>query len=121
MIRFFSVVLAAVVTVGAVCGCGRGSDVATTGDESIYALAAAGDTSSVAAAIRSGFDVNRPDENGMTVLHHAVRNNQTGLAETLIEDFRALPTIPDAQGQTAIDYARAAGNGYMLNLLQGEQ
>lgn len=121
MIRFFTLGLATLATMFAVVGCGGGGQVATTGDESIYAMAAAGDSNSVAAAIRSGFDVNRPDENGMTVLHHAVRNNQTGLAETLIEDFRASPTLPDAQGQTAIDYARAAGNGYMLNILQGEQ
>ena len=81
-----------------------GSKVSTTGEESIHKLAEAGKTSEVITAVKHGFDVNKPDENGQTLLHHAVIGKQAALVELLLEDCRANKNIKDKDGYLPIEY-----------------
>lgn len=84
--------------------CNKGSGVNTTGTSSIYVQAEdEGKTGEVCAAVRNGFDVNKPDENGQTLLHHAVLGNNRSLVESLIEELRAKKNIKDKDGNTAFD------------------
>lgn len=101
-------VLAAAVFVGvALAGCGGGS-APTTGDESIYLAAYNGDSAKVSAYLHGGFDVNRPDENGRTLLHHAAAGNRLNVMEILTEEFQARVNVADHDGRTPLDLAREA-------------
>ena len=117
MNRWITGAFVLVLMVGALSACGGGGGgVETSGDESIYLKAEQGDATAVGSAIRAGFDVNKQDEYGMTLLHHAVGANQVGVVETLINDFRADKTIQDNDGRTPVDLAQ--GNPDMLDVLQ---
>lgn len=102
-------------------GCNSSEEVVTAGAESVYAKAQAGDMNEVGAAIRRGFDVNEPDENGKTVLHYAIEGNHPELVEMLLEEFRADVRVADSAGHTAIDYARASGNPQIMTILEDSQ
>ena len=86
-----------------IVSCG-GPKAATTGEASIYKLAEEGKSSEVIPAIKRGFEVDKPDENGQTLLHHAVIGNQVTLVELLLEDCRANKSLKDKDGYLPIDY-----------------
>ena len=96
----FSAVLTLALLFLVSCG---GAKVETEGESSIYMKAKEGQAEMVSAAIRDGFDVNRQDENGQTLLHHAVSGNQAQLVEILCEKFHANPRIQDKDGYTPVD------------------
>ncbi len=99
--------IAAAIALLAATGCGG---VETEGENSVYAAARAGDVGSVREALDYGFEVNRPDANGMTVLHYAAGANQLDVVEMLINEFGASVTVKDAQGRSPVDVARESGS-----------
>ncbi len=87
-----------------VCACEK---VETTGEASIYKIAETGTPESLRAELVKGFDINRADENGMTILHHAALGDNADVIEMLTEEYQANATIKDNQGRTPLDLARA--------------
>jgi len=110
---------AAIVILLLAAGCSP--DVPTKGEESIYSSAQQGDMARVGDYVRAGFQVDTPDENGMTLLHHAALGNQVYLAEMLLEEFGADLTVQDDQGKTPFDVARESGSQGVAILLADEQ
>jgi ankyrin repeat protein len=100
-------------------GCGSG--VETEGQGSIYTQAAQGEIGKVRQGIESGFDVNTPDAQGKTLLHHAVEGNQHALVELLLVNYRADAFVQDNQGVTAVDAAIQLGNPDVLDVLRNEE
>ncbi len=96
-------------------GCGSG--VATEGENSIYAAAELGDAAGIRDALQYGFDVNQPDVNGMTLLHHAAAANQAEIVEMLTNDFAASVTVTDKQGRTPLAVAQASGSQDAMSIL----
>ncbi|MCC6487948.1 MAG: ankyrin repeat domain-containing protein [Candidatus Hydrogenedentes bacterium] len=94
-------VVLATVFLGAV-GCGR---VPTTGSGSIYQAAETGDVGALREMLRKGFDVNAPDDAGMTLLHHAAAGNQAEVVEMLINEYPAKSNVTDNEGRTPLDVA----------------
>jgi ankyrin repeat protein len=115
--RGFAGVIVLAALWGGIAGCG-GPDVETEGETSIFAKAQAGDANAVGEAIRQGFDVDEPDENGRTLLHHAVGGNQTELVELLIDTYHAQVSIQDADGKTPLDYAQSLGNPQIIQAIE---
>lgn len=113
-----AVLLAFLVGSFLLAGCGNG--VETEGEQSVYALAAAGDAGKVREALESGFDVNAPDANGYTILHHAVSGNQALLVELLIVTYHANPLATDSQGGTPVALALQMGNPEVLDVFYNE-
>lgn len=83
----------------------KGGRIETTGESSIYTKANKGDIETVELAIQQGFEVDQADENGQTLLHHAVLGNQIQLVEILCEKFHANPRIKDNDGNIPMDYS----------------
>lgn len=89
-------------------GCGN---VPTSGTDSIYVSAEKGDVDVLREALsRKGFDVNKPDDEGMTLLHHAALGGQLEVVEMLLNDFAANPASTDNQGRIPLDVADEMGN-----------
>jgi ankyrin repeat protein len=99
-------------------GCGR---VPTKGEDSIYAVAEAGDTGTLRAMLRKNFDVNAPDESGMTLLHHAAVGNQPSVIEMLLNEYPAKVDATDSEGRTALDIANEMGNEDAAAALESER
>jgi ankyrin repeat protein len=95
--------------------------VETEGQGSIYTQAAQGEIGKVRQGIESGFDVNTPDAQGKTLLHHAVEGNQHALVELLLVNYRADAFVQDNQGVTAVDAAIQLGNPDVLDVLRNEE
>jgi ankyrin repeat protein len=89
----------------AIAAAGCGEKAPTEGEDSIYLAAARGDMDSVGGYIRGGFKVNTPDEEGMTVMHHAAKGGHVYLLEMLLEEFSADPFVQDNQGRTPMQVA----------------
>ena len=100
-----------------VVGCGR---VPTKGGDSIYAAAEAGDTGALREMLRKNFDVNTPDESGMTLLHHAAVGNQPAVIEMLLNEYPAKVDATDSQDRTALDIAIEMGNEDAAVALENE-
>ena len=98
-------------------GCGG---VPTSGEKSIYAAAEAGDMGALREMLREGFDVNTPDESGMTLLHHAAAGNQPDIIEMLVNEYPAKAGATDKEGRTALDVAVSMGNEDAAAALEGE-
>lgn len=113
-LRVMFVALAILVAYGPT-GCGSG--VETEGENSIYAAAELGDVGGIRDALQYGFDVNEPDANGMTLLHHAAAANQAEVVEMLTNDFAASVTAMDSQGRTPLAVAQAAGSQEAMSIL----
>lgn len=101
----------------AAIGCGG---VPTSGGASIYAAAEAGDVGALREMLRKGFDVNIPDELGMTLLHHAAAGNQPDVIEMLLNDYPAKADVVDKEGRTALDVAVSMGNEDAAVALESE-
>jgi len=115
-LRLLGAVLAGALLV--LSGCGDG--VSTSGEDSIYAQAASGDLTPVRHALSNGFNVNAPDENGQTLLHHAVSGRQAPVVEALIVSFRADPAVKDSKGQNPIELAIELAEPSVLEVLYNE-
>lgn len=102
----------------AATGCGSG--VETSGSESIYMKAAEGKVGEIRGALQNGFKVNTQDDNGRTLLHYAAAGNQLNVAEMLIVNFGADPTLKDVDGFSALDIALQAGDPSMLEMFYNE-
>jgi len=114
-----SVAVVLLLAITLVAGCGSG--VKTSGEKSIYAAAASGDTATVREGLNNGFKVNTPDKDGMTLLHHAAQGNQADLVELLRERYAARVDAKDSKGRTPLDVAQEAGaNEAAQRLAQGE-
>lgn len=103
-------------------GCGGSSGDGGGGAKmTIYKAAQLGNMEFVETRLRKGFDVNEPDEGGLTLLHHAALTNQTNLLEVLLDDdgFGANFTIRDNKGRTPLMIAQQAGNEEAWNTLSG--
>ena len=72
--------------------------------------------------LHKGFDVNTPDESGMTLLHHAAAANQPDIVEMLLNDYPAKSSVTDNEGRTPLDVAIQMGNNDVAAILeeQGE-
>lgn len=108
--------LMAVLVFGAIA-CNR---VSTTGAGSIYASAEQGDVEALRGALRQGYQVNTPDEDGMTLLHHAAAGNQPDVVEMLLNDYAANVNAQDSQGRTPLDVARENGSQEVVRILEQE-
>ncbi|MCC6696528.1 MAG: ankyrin repeat domain-containing protein [Candidatus Hydrogenedentes bacterium] len=102
--------------IGAV-GCGG---VPTSGGASIYSAAESGDMGALREMLRKGFDVNTPDDSGMTLLHHAAAGNQPDVIEMLMNDYPAKADVVDKEGRTALDVAVSMGNEDAAVALESE-
>lgn len=67
--------------------------------------------------VMRGAGLDAPDALGQTPLHHSVNTNSFECAKLLL-DSGADPTVKDRFGVSAIDLARAKGQGSMLKLLE---
>lgn len=99
--------IAAAISLFAATGCGG---VETEGENSVYAAAQVGDVGAIREALDYDFEVNTPDADGMTLLHHAAVANQVDVVEMLINEFGASITAKDNQGRTPLDVARDRGS-----------
>jgi ankyrin repeat protein len=113
----FHVFVLLIVTGLATFGCGN---VPTSGADSIYVSAETGDVAALRDALGRGFDVNKPDDEGMTLLHHAAIGNQVEVVEMLINDYSARPGLSDSQGRTPLDVADEMGNDDVAITLEME-
>lgn len=111
----FEIGLAAIACVVFIVGCGSG--VETKGEGSVYKAAEAGDLGTITAAMQKGFQANTPDENGMTILHHAAQAGQAEVIELLTADFGASATVKDKEGRTPLDLAQQNGDAQAIELL----
>ena len=100
-----------------VVACNR---VPTKGADSIYASAEQGDMDSLRGALRQGYQVNTPDEKGMTLLHHAAAGNQPDVIEMLLNDYAANANAKDSQDRTPLDVARENGSQEVVLILEQE-
>lgn len=98
-----------------------GERVQTTGERSIYAIAQTGTATELRAELSKGFNVNRQDENGMTLLHHAVLGNNAEAIEMLTEDFGANAAVRDNQGRTPRELAIAERKPAAARALQSAE
>lgn len=71
---------------------------------SVIQPAALGEMDTVRKALEKGARINEQDENGMTPLMHAARNNHFRVVEHLLVNH-ADPEITDLSGRTALDHA----------------
>jgi ankyrin repeat protein len=99
-------------------GCGGG--VETKGDDSVYKAAENGDIGKITAAIRNGFNANTPDDDGMTLLHHAALGGKADIVESLTADYGADASLQDKQGRTALDLAVESGDAETIRILEQE-
>jgi ankyrin repeat protein len=118
--KVFASLTMALVTVAvfAFSGC---SKVATKGEDSIYNAAASGDLAQITSATQNGFDINTPDENGMTLLHHAAKAGKKDVVEMLTGDYNANTSLQDKSGKTAFDLAVESGDQGTIQALQENQ
>lgn len=107
--------LAVVASVIVAVGCGGG--VETKGEGSVYVAAESGDLGTITAAVQKGFDVNTPDDNGMTLLHHAAQAGQADVVEYLTSDVAGNVTAKDKEGRTPLDLAQQNGDAQTIELL----
>ena len=66
--------------------------------------------------LNEGADVNKPDKNGQTPLHHAAESGYTEVAQTLIERG-AKVNSKDNEGRTPLHLASRIGYAPMIDLL----
>ena len=115
MRKFFEMGLAVTACVVFVTGCGGG--VETKGEGSVYSAAETGDLGTITAAVQKGFNVNTPDDNGMTLLHHAAQAGQADVVEYLTSDVAGNVTAKDKEGRTPLDLAQQNGDAQTIELL----
>ncbi len=84
----------------------------------LLVAAGSGDVQLVAKLIEEGAAVNCQDERGESPLIKASLGNHIEVVKTLMK-FKADPRIPNEQGYTAEDYARARDYRDLLNVLRG--
>jgi len=82
--------------------------------------AESGDVGALREMLRKGFDVNTPDESGMTLLHHAAAGNQPDVIEMLVNDYPAKADATDKEGRTPLDVAVSMGNEDAAVALESE-
>jgi len=70
--------------------------------------------------MQKGFKANTPDENGMTMLHHAAQAGQADVIELLTADYGANVLAQDKEGRTPLDLAQQNGDARTIELLAGE-
>ncbi len=84
----------------------------------LLVAAGSGDSKLVSKLIEEGAAVNCQDERGESPLIKAALGNHIEVVRVLMK-FRADPRIPNEQGYTAEDYARARDYRDLLNVLRG--
>jgi len=113
-----SVIVLSILAGLAALGCGN---VPTSGAKSIYVSAETGDVDALRDALGKGeFDVNKPDDEGMTLLHHAALGNQLEVVEMLLNDYSAKANLTDGQGRTPLDIADEMRNDDVAIVLEDE-
>lgn len=71
-------------------------------------------------ALNGGFDVNQPDDDGLTLLHHAAMGGQLDVVEMLLNDFSARPNPTDESGITPLDIAVELNRNDVVAVLEQE-
>lgn len=109
--------ITAVLMLTVVSACGK-SRVQITGPNSVYAAAERGEFNAVQDAILQGFQINAPDDRGLSVLHHAAAYNQASLLDELIDRYGANPAAKDSAGRTPLDIAMQVGAADAIRVLE---
>lgn len=102
-------------------GCGGGDVGGNVGKVSVsaaYAGAESGDYMACISALENGLNVNKGDNDGKTLLHHATIGNQAKIVTNLIEDYKADVNVKDKSGKTPLAYAQESQNEGIASVLR---
>ncbi len=108
-------VLAALVLLGLLVGCG-GGDRERDPDSALFAAARTGDVSAIRSLVAAGADVDARDGSGRTPLIIAAQEQMTAAAQALL-DAGADVNAADAEGETAYPVAALSDNPELVGLL----